>query len=84
MRARIRAKRLKLKMSQSELARRIGISRVSVCEYEAGRGRLSDRTLERMLDVLEIDCKKRARRQLDAAASVIAGVLDSERARRRA
>jgi transcriptional regulator with XRE-family HTH domain len=61
MRVRIRAKRLKLKLSQSELARRVGISRVAVCEYEAGRGSLSDRTIEKMLDVLDIDVKRRAR-----------------------
>lgn len=64
MRVRIRAKRLTLKMSQAELGRRVGISRVAVCEYEAGRGSLSDQTLERMLDVLDIDRLKRARAHL--------------------
>lgn len=61
MRQRIRAKRKKLGMSQAELGRRVGVSRVAVCEFEAGRGSLSDRTLERMLDVLDIDVKRRAR-----------------------
>jgi transcriptional regulator with XRE-family HTH domain len=75
MRQRIRAKRKELGMSQAELGRRVDVSRVAICEYEAGRGGLSDQTLERMLDVLGIDGMERAkrdlRRHLDGAARAI-------------
>jgi transcriptional regulator with XRE-family HTH domain len=68
MRARIRAKRKKLGISQVQLAERVGISRVAVCEYEAGRGSLSDRTVEKMLDVLDIDILRRAKAHIREAA----------------
>jgi|HubBroStandDraft_6_1064221.scaffolds.fasta_scaffold916746_2 transcriptional regulator with XRE-family HTH domain len=72
MRARIRAKRKKLGMSQVQLAERIGISRVAVCEFESGRGSLSDATVEKMLDVLDIGTMQRARYHMSEFARLAA------------
>jgi transcriptional regulator with XRE-family HTH domain len=69
-----------LGISQSELGQRVGISRVAVCEYESGRARLSDRTVERMLDVLDIDTQKRAQRRLTAAVRTITSEIERQRA----
>ena len=79
MRGRIRAKRLELKMSQAEFGHRVGISRVAVCEFEAGRGNLSDQTLERMLDVLDIDRVERARQNLERHAAGTAQAIEDLR-----
>ena len=78
-RARIRAERLKLKMSQAELGFRVGISRVSICEFEAGRGSLSDQTIERMLDTLDIDRVERAQRNLERHAAGTAQAIEDLR-----
>jgi transcriptional regulator with XRE-family HTH domain len=77
MRARIRAKRLELKMSQAEFGRKVGISRVAVCEFEAGRGSLSDQTVERMLDALDIDRVKRAQQDLERHAAGTARAIEA-------
>jgi transcriptional regulator with XRE-family HTH domain len=79
MRQRIRAKRKELGMSQAELGRRVDVSRVAVCEYEAGRGSLSDQTLERMLDALDIDRVERAQRNLERHAAGTAQAIDDLR-----
>lgn len=79
MRQRVRAKRLKLKMSQAELGRRVGISRVAVCEYEAGRENLSDATIERMCTVLEFHREriKHHARELAKHAGALARIAEA-------
>jgi transcriptional regulator with XRE-family HTH domain len=60
MRAKIRARRRKLGMTQAELAKRVNVSRHAIAQFENGHLSLSPATIEKLCDVLDIDCVERA------------------------
>jgi len=51
----IRKKRLELGISQSELARRIGARRATICEFESGKRGINSKTLGLILKELRIE-----------------------------
>ncbi len=50
----VRRKRRELEMSQAELADKIGMSQATVQHFENGRSGVSSKTLEKILEVLNI------------------------------
>ena len=50
----VRRKRRELEMSQQELADKIGMSQAMIQHYENGRSGVSSKTLDRILEVLEL------------------------------
>jgi transcriptional regulator with XRE-family HTH domain len=71
----VKARRLKLQMKQTAVARAVGISRVAMCRYESGDLQLSAETLDRIAELLGIDTLKRARRDLRRHVEAARGAL---------
>ena len=52
---RLRERRIELKMSQSELARHLGVSSAAVSNYESGQNAVREDILLKLFEVLEVD-----------------------------
>ncbi|KKL70566.1 hypothetical protein LCGC14_2103650 [marine sediment metagenome] len=50
----VRRKRRELEMTQQQLADRIGMSQAMIQHYENGRSGVSSKTLEKILNVLDL------------------------------
>jgi DNA-binding XRE family transcriptional regulator len=82
MRARIRARRQELRLTQAEIAKLVRLSRCALSRWEVGKLRLSTATVDRIADALGLDTKGRARlrlkRHVEAARGAL-GIIVSER-----
>lgn len=57
----VKARRERLHLTQTAVAKAVGITRGALCRYESGDLQLSGETLDRIAEILGIDIVRRAR-----------------------
>jgi transcriptional regulator with XRE-family HTH domain len=76
--ATVRAKRISLHLSQSDVARAVGISRVAITRYEASELQLTDDVLERIGEILGLEILDRVNYHMGRVDSLVQSALAHE------
>ncbi len=73
----VKRRREKLHLTQTAVARAVGITRAAVCRYEANDLNLSEDTEDRIAEILGIDRLRRAKRDLRRHLAGASRAIDS-------